>query len=101
MAKTKKYKIKKGLISQKLDKKTVIFDGERSVLYTLNETASFIFNKLKLGWHKERIIDELINSYSVERKKAIIDVRELIEKLEEKGIIVFKQQPTSKAYGYR
>ena len=38
--------IQKGLIIQKIDKETVIFDAEESVLYTLNETASEIFRLL-------------------------------------------------------
>jgi len=41
------YQIQKGLIIQKIDKETVIFDAEESVLYTLNETAAEIF-KIKL-----------------------------------------------------
>ena len=37
------HQIQKGLIIQKLDKETVIFDAEESALYTLNETAAEIF----------------------------------------------------------
>jgi hypothetical protein len=43
------YQIQKGLIIQKIDKQTVIFDAEESVLYTLNETAAEIFKMIKKG----------------------------------------------------
>jgi len=82
-----KYKINKGFIVQKLDDKTVIFDGEESVLYTFNETASFIFQKLKLGWDKEKIIEDLIKKYQIKEKRAEKDVNDLISDLLKKKII--------------
>jgi hypothetical protein len=50
------YQIQKGLIIQKLDKETVIFDAEKSLLYTLNETAAEIFRMLKKSLDKERFL---------------------------------------------
>ena len=52
------YQIQKGLIIQRIDKETVIFDAEESVLYTLNETAAEIFCILKKGVIKKRIIEK-------------------------------------------
>jgi len=83
----KKYKIIKGLIQQKLGDKTVIFDGEESVLYTFNETASFIFQKLKLGWEEEKIIKTLVKKYQIKEKRAEKDVNDLISDLLKKKII--------------
>jgi hypothetical protein len=42
-----KYRINKGFIIQKLDDKSTIFDGEKSILYTFNKTGSLIFEKIK------------------------------------------------------
>ena len=50
-----KYKINKGFIVQKVGNKQTIFDGEESALYTFNKTGSLIFEKIKLGWEKEKI----------------------------------------------
>lgn len=83
-----KYKINKGFIVQKLGAKTVIFDGEESVLYTFNETASFIFQKLKLGWDKEKIIGGLVKKYQIKKEKAMKDVNQLINELRKKKVIV-------------
>lgn len=80
-------KINKGFIIQKLDDKTVIFDGEESVLYTFNETASFIFQKLKIGWDEEKIVETVIKKYGIKKEKAKKDFNELISDLKKKEII--------------
>jgi len=82
-----KYKVQKGLIVQKLDDKITIFDGDESVLYTFNETASFIFSKLKLDWEKGKLIEALVKKYGISEKKAEKDISELIKELKEKKII--------------
>jgi len=82
-----KYKINKGFIAQKLDNKTVIFDGEKSVLYTLNETASYVFRKIKAGWEKERIIEQVIKKYSVKKERVEEDLIQLISDLKKKKIL--------------
>ena len=57
------YQIQKGLIIQKIDKETIIFDAEESVLYTLNETASEIFRMLKKGLKEEEIVEKIVKKY--------------------------------------
>ena len=82
-----KYKLQKGLIVQKLDDKITIFDGEESTLYTFNETASYIFAKIKLGWEKKKLIDALEKKYGISQKKAEKDIDGLIRELRKKKII--------------
>lgn len=84
----KTYKINKGFIIQKLGKKTVIFDPEKSVLYTFNETASFIFQLLKKSMNIEAIADNLIKKYQIKKEIALRDVRGVIENLFKKKIII-------------
>lgn len=83
-----KYKLNKGFITQKLDEKTVIFDGSSSILYTFNKTASYIFEKIKKGWETEKIIDQIVKSYPVKREQAEKDFMELVSDLKKKKIIV-------------
>lgn len=83
----KKYKVRKGFITEKLDEKTVIFDGEESILYTFNETASDIFKKIKLGWDEQKITTELVKKYKISESKAKKDLRELLVDLKKKKII--------------
>jgi len=82
-----KYKINKGLITQKLDDKTVIFDGEESILYTFNETASYIFKKIKAQEDKMKIIDAVVKKYGVKPEKVKKDLDELFVDLKKKKII--------------
>ena len=85
-----KYKINKGLITQKIDNKTVIFDSEESVLYTFNETASYVFKKIKAGEDEEKIIDLVVKKYQIKPEKAKKDLNEIIADLEKKKIIFSK-----------
>ena len=81
------YKINKGFIVQKLDDKTVIFDGDNSVLYAFNETASYIFKKLKTGQSEKEIIASLVKRYDIKDGRAKKDIKELIAELKKKKII--------------
>lgn len=81
------YKIQKGLIVQKIADKTVIFDAEDSTLYTLNETAAYIFQKLKRGFNKEKIITQMMKRYQVKKERLIKDYDDLINDLIKKKVI--------------
>ena len=83
----KRYKVSKGFIVQKLDGKTTIFDGEKSMLYTFNETATFVFQKLKLGKSIEDINAIFIKKYGISKEKAEKDIKELLKDLLSKKII--------------
>jgi hypothetical protein len=85
------YQIQKGLIIQKIDKETVIFDAEESVLYTLNETASEIFRLLKKGLkEKEIVLRKWVKKYEVKKERVEKDVEELVEELKKRKIINLK-----------
>ncbi len=88
----KKVKINKGFITQKMGEKMTIFDAEESVLYTFNETASYIFSKIKLGWEKQRIIDRMVEKYKIKEKKAQEDLKNLLKDLRRKKIISQKAE---------
>lgn len=82
-----KYKIKKGLITQKSEGITTIFDGEKSVLYRLNFTASFIFAQIKKGLSEKQIANLISEKYSISEIKAKNDTEEYIKDLKLKKII--------------
>ncbi len=81
------YKIQKGLIIQKIDDKIMIFDNKKSFLYTLNKTASEIFNNLKKGFSKEKIISLMMKKYLIKKENLEKDVDFLIENLLKEKII--------------
>jgi len=82
-----KFKINKGYITQKLGNKTVIFDGEESVLYTFNETAFAIFHKIQSNWSQKDIIEFIVKQYRVTRNQAEKDLKEFIAELKKRNII--------------
>jgi hypothetical protein len=65
----------------------VIFDADESVLYTLNETAAIIFDKLKKKWDKEKIINFMLKKYDIKKERLEKDFDQLIEDLKKKKII--------------
>jgi hypothetical protein len=82
-----KYKIKKGIILQKLKGSLVIFDSEKSLLYNLNETASYIFSQLKRGLSEEEVSDLMSKRYEVAKIQAQNDVKALVVQLLRKKIV--------------
>lgn len=88
--KNKKYVLNKGFITQRIENKTTIFSGENSMLFTLNETAAYIFNGIKLNWEYEKIVNGLVEKYKASRKQVEKDILILIEELEAKKIIIPK-----------
>jgi len=82
-----KYKINKGFIVQKVGDKSTIFDGEESALYTFNRMGSIIFDKIKQGWDKERIVSYLAKRYSITKQTAEDDFDEFTKELIKSKII--------------
>lgn len=82
-----KYKVNKGFIPQKLDDKTVIFDADSSIMFTFNETAGYIFKKIKQGWNEEQIVDLLTDRYRIKKFRAKRDIKELIQYLKKNKIL--------------
>ncbi len=82
------YKINKNVIFQKIDKQLVGFDVDNSSLFTFNETAEYIFSKIKTKTEPSRIASLLAKKYNVGEKDAIKDIQELIKSLKKNKILV-------------
>ncbi len=82
-----KPKINKNIIFQKIDDKLIGFDIENSSLYTLNETAEFIYKKTKLGVPSRTVAKLLSKKYEVDQKTALHDVQKTIEMLKQNKMI--------------
>ncbi len=82
-----KYKINKGFIVQKVGDKSTIFDGEESIIYTFNKTGTLIFEKIKNGWEKEKIINFLSKTFSITEARAGEDFEDFTNELIKSKII--------------
>ena len=82
------YITKKGLIYEQIHDGIAIFDSERSLLITLNETAKIIFNGLRRGLDKNAIIGKMASKYTVTTNKASYDFDKSTKQLVKKGVII-------------
>ncbi len=89
------YKLKKDLVVQQVNEEVFIFDGETSILHTLNETAADLFKKLKKGAAVSELVDYLIEEYGITRDKALKDSGEFVEKLKKKKLVIEKKSKES------
>ncbi len=89
-------KVNNKFIVQKIKENTVVFNSEDSKLYTLNETSSFIYSRLKLELPIENIIVDLTKNYRIGEEEARKDVFELIKDLQIKGILINAQSKKSR-----
>lgn len=76
-----------GVTIHKLENKLNLFDGENSILYTLNESAAVILNGLKLGWSKVKILKDLQENYGAKITEAEEDYESILRFLKEKKLI--------------
>ncbi len=82
-----KYKVNKGFVTKVLNGRLSIFDSEKSVLYRFNESATFIFEKIKAGLDKSLITEGLVKKYDVKKEDVTKDVDTLIKDLISKQIV--------------
>ncbi len=83
----RKYRLNKGFITQKMGDKTTIFEGEKSVLFTLNDTASYIFRGIQLQWDIPTIVTKVSDKYKISTSQAQKDIEEFVQVLLKKQII--------------
>ncbi len=83
----KKLKSNKNIIFQKIDNKLIGFDIEHSSLYTLNETAEYIFKKTRAGVPARKIAESLSAKFDVDIKTALQDVLSTVELLKKNKMI--------------
>jgi len=72
---------------QEVEDEVFIFDGEMSILHTLNQTAADLFKKLKKGSSVEKLSKYLEREYEITYEKALKDSSDFIEKLKKKKLI--------------
>lgn len=81
-------KVKRGCLIQKVNPdKFVVFDYKKSVIHTLNQTAYYIFSKIKAGWDREKTVQFLMKRYDVLEKRARADYDALVKELVKKGLL--------------
>ena len=75
----RKYKTNNEFVLQFDKEKVTIFDPVNSHLYTLNKTASLIFNSLNKGLSIEQISQQLFEEYAINLVDAEKEVLETLD----------------------
>lgn len=78
--------MRKGLINQRAGNSLIIFDTDKSILYTFNKTAKFIFERLKKGMAADLIAKQLTNEFDISSSQAKKDIDRLTSTLIKKKI---------------
>jgi DNA-binding NarL/FixJ family response regulator len=77
----------KNVAWRKVDDEVVILDLETSVYYSLNETASRIWELIGKGLSEEAIADDVADEYGQNVKSVKKDVSTLIKKMKKEKLI--------------
>ena len=86
---SKKYSLKKGLLIQKFDKETIIYDAEEAKIHILNSVADFILHRLRTKNNITQIADSLVQKYQVKRERAEKDTSIFIKNLIGNKLIIY------------
>lgn len=63
-----------------------VFDPMTGHTFTMNSSARFIFDRVRKGWPRDRIADDLVSEFGVEANLARGDVDEFMARLQQLGL---------------
>jgi outer membrane protein assembly factor BamB len=85
----KRYRINSPhVVAETLDGEATIVDLENGIYYALNESGSFIWERLTRGSEPAAVADGLVSTYEVDPEQATEAVEKLTIELSEQGLIV-------------
>lgn len=78
------------IASQQIKEILYLFNPVSLEIFELNETAAFVWNKLKNGSSIRKVISSLQEEYDVTLKQANIDVKNIISYFIRNGLVFLK-----------
>lgn len=73
------------IVWRRIGETIFIVDTKKNILYELNETASFIFEKVLEGKREDEIVSEMESIYEVDKEELEADVKDLINEFYQEG----------------
>lgn len=67
------------IIVRKIDSELFVYNRERSLIHTFNESGVFIWELIEKGYEKDKVIDVLVHEYAVDVQTATKDVDEFMQ----------------------
>ena len=83
--------INKKIITREIQGETVLLNQENGDYFSLNGIGTEVYNCICEGMEIEEIVNFLLNKYDVEHDILKNDVASLINKMQEKNILLDKQ----------
>lgn len=82
----------KANVISKIDGEISIFNVDNSILYSFNQSGSYIFEMIKKGRNKMMIIKNMSKKYDISLKQAEKDVNDFLKNLSKNRIISILEQ---------
>jgi hypothetical protein len=79
---------KPDVVSEEMGNETVVINLESGCYYTLNKTASMIWNLISNGFSNRKIINQIIDNHKVAEKTAINDIEDFLKLMIDENLIV-------------
>jgi ornithine carbamoyltransferase len=79
--------ISKDVVAQELDGETVLLDLASESFFGLDEISTRVWQLLQEEQSRVEVVDTLLQEYEVERDELEKDIAELLDRLDEAGLI--------------
>jgi hypothetical protein len=73
---------------RQIDREIFIYDRDRSLVHTFNETGAFLWRQIEAGTEEERLVQTLIDEYDVDLNTAARDVGLFLTTVRSLGLTV-------------
>ncbi len=89
------------IAARKLGEEMLVMSARGSTLFTLNPTATILWQAADGATPLERIVESKICSeYEVNPEQALLDAESLVEDLAKHGILLISEKPIAESSGY-
>lgn len=80
-----------GVLSQSIEGEAVLYDTKNERYFSLNEAGTLLWEGLQQPTSLEQLQDKLFEVYEVSRETLETDICELLESLEQAGLIILSE----------
>lgn len=87
MQKNPRFKIRDGVLLQKLDDEIVLLEPDTGNYFTLDAVGAFMLERLCAGFDCNEIIQQTLTVYDALYERAQSDLNRLIEDLQREGLL--------------
>jgi hypothetical protein len=76
------------LSTRKIDNEIFIYDRDRTLIHTFNDTGAFLWNLLEQGFGKEAMTKRMTDEYEIDEQSAASDIESFLDTIRTLGLVV-------------